>query len=243
MALVSAAAIVVAAIAIGFATRPAGGNAKDLIQPPTRYAADLTDGAAVGSPTAPVVLELFSDFQCPACRHFVNELLPRLLIDYVQPGIVRVEARDIDVIGGSRQPDESIELAAGAACAAEQDRYWQYHDLVFWNQGRENRGDHDANFIAAIADQAGVDRSAFDGCLARADIRQPIRQRTAAAAAAGIQSTPTLRLNGVVRVGVPAYDELAALIDRLAAAASPPMTPGAPSGVTAPTPAPSASPS
>ena len=59
-------------------------------------------------------------------------------------------------VPGRGTPDESLELAAGAACAAEQGRYWQYHDLVFWNQGRENAGDHDAAFIGRVATAAGA---------------------------------------------------------------------------------------
>ena len=151
---------------------------------------------------------------------FITEQLPRLLTDFVRPGVLRIESKDIDVLGQG-QPDESLELGAGARCVAEQDRYWQFHDLVFWNQGRENRGDHDAAFIARVADQATLDRTGWEACLARADVRQSIRDQTASARAAGISSTPTLRINGQVSVGVPDYDRLAALIGHLAASAAP----------------------
>jgi protein-disulfide isomerase len=230
MVLATGAALVIGAVLIALATRPAGTTGDTLTSPPTRYAASLTDGAALGSKTAPVVIQMYADFQCPACRQFVTGELPSLLTDYINPGTVRIEALDIDVLGHG-SPDESLELAAGAACAAEQDRYWQFHDLVYWNQGRENRGDHDAAFIAEVADQAGVDRSAWDACLARSDVRSAITSRTAAATAAGISSTPTFSINGTVTVGVPKYDELAALIDQLARAASPAASPAAASPV------------
>jgi len=227
IALVSAAAVVVALVVILFVRPATRESAAELTIPPTTYSHDLVDGEVLGSAAAPVMIEVFSDFQCPACRMFITEQLPRLLTDFVRPGVLRIESKDIDVLGQG-QSDESLELGAGARCAAEQDRYWQFHDVVFWNQGRENRGDHDAAFIARVADQATLDRTSWEACLARADVRQAIRDQTASARAAGISSTPTLRVNGQVSVGVPDYDRLAALIGQLAASAAP-ATRGAPS--------------
>lgn len=218
--LVTAAAVVIGIAIIAFArpSEPPGGAG--LIGPPTSYATDLVDGEVLGSATAPVVIQLYSDFQCPACKVFVTGQLQRLTSEFVVPGTVRVEARDIAFLGRG-SPDESLELAAGAACAAEQDRYWQFHDLVFWNQGRENRGDHDGEFIARVADAAGVDRAAWDACLASSDVRPALEAATTAALAAGVDSTPTLVVNGQPVVGVPDYDRLAELIRKLAAPPSP----------------------
>ena len=196
----------------------------DLITPPTSYPAALVSGEMVGAATAPVVIKVYSDFQCPACKLFVTTELQRLVTEFVVPGTLRIEANDIDIVGsGSR--NESLELAAGAACAAKQGRYWAFHDLVFWNQLRENHGDYDAAFIARVADAAGVDRAAWDTCFAANDVRQTIVARSTAAAAAGIQSTPTLVINGQSVVGVPDYDQLAALIRALAASPSPSAAP------------------
>lgn len=216
-------AVFIGALLILFATRPSGGNGAELRIPVSSYPAGLTDGETVGSKTAPVVIEVFADFQCPACKQFVMTELPALMTDFVEPGIVRIEARDIDIRGGGN-PDESLELAAGAYCAAQQNRYWQFHDLVFWNQGRENKGDHDAAFINRVASEAGLDMTAWTTCDQRTDIRQPIKDRTAAAFAQGINSTPTLRINGQVAVGVPDYSQLAALIRQMAASGSPAPT-------------------
>ena len=228
LVVVTTAALALGLVAVFLANRPPASSSTALSQGPTSYPATLTDGTSLGSPTAPVVIELYADFQCPACRQFVTLELPRLVTDYVVPGTVRVEAHDLDILGrGTR--DESLELAAGAVCAAEQDRYWQYHDLVFWNQGRENMGDHDAAFIAAVADQAGVDPGRWRTCFSRSDIRAPIGTRTAAARRAGIQYTPTLLVNGTSMVGVPVYEELAATIDRLAGVSGAPVASPAPS--------------
>ena len=192
-----------------------GGSGEELFRPPTSYPPALVDGDTLGRAGAPVLIELYSDFQCPACRQFVTGSMARLVSEFVVPGTVRIEAKDVDILGRGN-PSESLELAAGASCAAEQGRYWQFHDLVFWNQGRENRGDHDAAYIRQVADAGGTELVAFDACLARNDVRDPIRLQTAAAAAAGIISTPTLVVNGQPIVGVPQYEQLATLIQQLA---------------------------
>ena len=217
MAIVTLLAVALGVILVALAWRPASPPAgAQLVTAPTTYPADLTDGTTLGSATAPVVIQLYADFQCPICRDFVTEQLPRLVTDYVKPGIVRIEAKDLDILGKG-SPDESLELAAGAACAAQQDRYWAFHDLVFWNQRRENKGDHDAAFIASVAAESGVDVAAWNACNSAADGRQAIRSATRVALAAGIQATPTLVVNGQRFVGLPVYTQLAALIDQLAA--------------------------
>jgi len=211
--LVSGVAVLFAVVFIAFGGTRGPAPSAELVQPPTTYSADIVDGAVLGSKTAPVVLELFADFQCPACRLFVTKQLGRLVDDFVVPGTLRIEARDIAFLGRG-SPDESLELAAGARCAAEQGRYWQFHDYVFWNQGRENRGDHDSAFVARMAAAAGAEPAALQACLARDDVRAAISAQTTAAIGQGIQSTPTLVVNGVRVVGVPAYADLAELIRR-----------------------------
>jgi protein-disulfide isomerase len=221
VALVTGAAVVLGAVLIFLAmprlTAPGG----DLILPPGEYPATAIRSEALGNDAAPVVIQLYADFQCPACRLFVTDQLHRLVDEFVVPGTVRLEARDVAFLGRGN-PDESLELAAGAACAAEQGRYWQFHDLVFWNQGRENKGDHSAAFIGRIADAAGLDRAAWDACVAGNDVRPAITSRTAAAVAQGVNRTPTLLVNGQAVVGVPSYDQLAALIRSMATGGTPP---------------------
>jgi protein-disulfide isomerase len=220
----TAGAILVGVVAIAFATGALGGNGGNagagLVEPATSYAGLTVDRATVGSPTAPVTIQIFSDFQCPACKLFITTQLPSLLNDFVRPGLVKIESKDIDVIdrGGST---ESIDLAAAGACAAEQNKYWAYHDLVFWNQGRENKGDHNAAFIDKAATGAGLDMTAFHTCDARSDVRQAIRQATTDAASTGLTATPTLVINGKTATGVPQYADLKSYLTQLLASIGP----------------------
>lgn len=226
--LVTVTAVLIGVAVIAFARPAAITPGAELVTPPTAYAAALVDGEVAGAADAPVVLELYSDFQCPACRQFVTQQLPRLISEFVQPGTLRIEARDIDILG-TGTPSESLQLAAGASCAAAQNRYWQFHDYAFWNQGRENMGDHNAAFIARVADAAGVDRTAWDTCVAGSEARAAVTATTSAALGLGINQTPTLFVNGQRFAGVPNYDQLAALIRELAASPAP-GTSSAPAG-------------
>ncbi|NJD29252.1 MAG: hypothetical protein FIA92_13270 [Chloroflexi bacterium] len=218
LAIVTFVAVVVGAVIIFFGL-PKNEPPGELIVPAMAYTDELTNGEVVGSPDAPVVMEVYSDFQCPACKLFVTDQLSGLVNEFVKPGLLRIEARDVAFL--TRGSDESLRLAVGAACAAEQDRYWQFHDIAFYNQGRENQGDHDAAFIARVADAAGVDRAAWDTCIARSDVAAEIQSQTNGATSAGISSTPTLVVNGERFVGVQQYSVLAERIRALAASPSP----------------------
>lgn len=219
--LVSAAALVVAVAVIVLNQKPAPAyTGGDLFNPPLTYAADLAEGDSLGSADAPVVMEVWSDFQCPVCGRLVRDQFPALKTRFIDTGILRIQARDIAFLGtGDR--DESLELATGAMCAAEQDRYWSFHDFVFYNQGRENAGDYSEAFVSAVAGRSGVDRAAWDACMQGDDVRGAVRSATQQALGAGVSATPTISLNGGPRVpGLPDAAELISQIEALAAAAA-----------------------
>jgi protein-disulfide isomerase len=229
---VSVAALVVGAAIIllnqkDAPTPPAG----ELITPPLTYAADIVDGELLGRADAPVLMEVWADYQCPVCGRWDREQLGTLKTQFVDTGILRIQARDIAFLG-TTSFDESLELATGARCAAEQNRFWPFHDLIYWNQGRENRGDHDAGFIAAVADRAGVDRAAWDACIARQDARDAVKAATTEALAKGINSTPTIALNG--GPPIPGLQDLNTVVAQIQALAGGPGATLAPAASTAP---------
>jgi protein-disulfide isomerase len=225
-ALVSVAALAVAVAIIVLNQKPPPSDTGGfLITPPTSYTADIVDGTSLGPANASVVMEVYSDFQCPFCAQLVEDMFPTLKSELVDTGVLRIVSRDIAIVGRG-DPNESIELAAGAVCASRQDRYWQFHDLVFYNQGGENLGDHDEAFIAAVANRAGVDRAAWDTCMDDEAVRDAIRAETTTTLSRGIHGTPTLILNGGAPISpIPALEQLIAQIRALAAAGSPSPVP------------------
>ena len=214
-----AAAIAVLLIAIAMLshgrTDPAPTTA--LVEPRAPVPADLVDGLALGRADAPVVLEVYGDYQCPVCGRYARDYLPRLVSDLVAPGTLRIVDRPIAFLG-TGDPDESVDAAVGAACAARQDRYWDFHDLMMWNQSGENRGAFSRTRLFAMADRIGLDRAAFDACFGDPSVARSVGLETNAATSAGIASTPTFVVNGQRVVGLVAYEDLAGLIRGLAQA-------------------------
>ena len=108
-------------------------------------------GTTLGNPNAPVRMIEFADLQCPFCRNFAVSQLPGVVQKYVRPGKVRMDFRTLAFIG----PD-SERAGRVAEAAAQQNRLWNFADLVYLNQGEENSGYVTGDFLTAIARSAGV---------------------------------------------------------------------------------------
>jgi protein-disulfide isomerase len=93
------------------------------------------DGITLGRRDAPVTLVEFADLQCPYCRDYALQVLPQVVRDYVATGKVRMEFRDLAFLG----PD-STKAARAAAAAGEQGKLWNFVDVFYFNQGKENSG-------------------------------------------------------------------------------------------------------
>lgn len=168
------------------------------------------DGEWLGDPGAPVVVEEYLDMQCPFCADFAVEQLPALLEERVRTGEVRMRLRMLSFLG-----EDSVEAGRFAAAAARQDRMWDVVEAFMARQGAENSGYVDEAFLRTVGGEGGVDvdRALQDaGGDAAAKL---LSDADAAAAAAGIDATPTFRV-GTENV---AADGLEAAIERALKAA------------------------
>jgi protein-disulfide isomerase len=204
-------------------TAPKSVDVGSLNAPLSQAPAELADGRTLGKADAPVTLEVWSDYQCPACEQFATISEPVLIRTYVATGTLRIVDHDAAFQGAKSAAayDESVEAAAGARCAAEQGRFWPFHDWVFANQVGENEGAFRDERLRAIATAAGLDVAAWDACRATGEQQAAVRAETKQAADQGINATPTLYINGQVIVGLRGAAELGAMIETAAAAPSP----------------------
>lgn len=101
-----------------------------LLVPALVAAPPVDKGKAFGNPSAPITIELFSDFQCPSCRSLHMTLLPALMRDYVVPGKAYLVYREFPLAGHNH----SREAAAYACAAARVGKYEQVADVLFQNQ-------------------------------------------------------------------------------------------------------------
>jgi protein-disulfide isomerase len=206
---------VVALVLVGALVLLQGGpsakvDAAGLHAPTTPTSAASADGRSLGKADAPVTLEVWSDFQCPACGQYAEVVEPLLVRDYVTPGTLRIVHHDAAFQGAKSKAtyDESVEAGAGARCAADQGRYWPFHDWLFANQSGENKGAFADARLRAIAISAGLDVPKWDACRATGEQQTAARSETAQGAAKGVNATPTLYLNGEAIVGLKSATEL-----------------------------------
>ncbi len=169
-----------------------------------------------------VTIEIWSDFQCPACAFFAKSVQPDLINEYVRPGTVHIVFRDMAFIDGGDPNGESHQAAAAARCAAEQGTFWPYLDYLFENQGGENTGAFDRAMLDTVAIAVGNDANAFASCMARDALEQAVSSETDQGSKAGVMSTPTLVVNGVLQEpGALSLDTLGTLIAEALARATP----------------------
>jgi protein-disulfide isomerase len=161
------------------------------------YPEEMADGTATGEAGLPT-LQMFEDFQCPFCLRFTAER-EELLMEYVRDGKLRVEFRNLPILG-----QESVNAAAAAVCAAEQDGFWPYHNKLFQVQAAAdqmtneqlNVGRFALDALVGYAGDVGLDEAAFGTCLEDPATIAAVQTDFDAARDLGLRSTPTFVLDG-----------------------------------------------
>ena len=108
------------------------------------------DDVVLGDPKAPVTIFEFGDYQCPFCSRFWLQTEPQIRDNYVKTGKVKMVYRDFAFLG-----PESQAAANAVRCAADQGKYWEYHDALFSAEvkdGQENNGNLNTALFTKIAE-------------------------------------------------------------------------------------------
>jgi protein-disulfide isomerase len=148
------------------------------------------DGESLGAADARVTLVVYADPQCPACAGFAVQTLPELVERYVRPGDVRLEYRGVAIIG----PDSTTGLEAAYA-AGLQSKLWDFSDVTYLNQGDENSGWLDDDFVrAAAASVPGLDVARVLEDRGSAEVERQLEAAQSQAEDAGIEGTPTFQV-------------------------------------------------
>lgn len=173
------------------------------------------DGQHLGDPNAPVKIDVWEDFQCPACRNYSQTVEPLVITNYVETGKVYYTFHFYPLIDGGNAAGESHHSANAAMCASEQGRFWDYHAILFANWSGENQGSFADARLVAFADSLGLDLTAFNTCFQSDRYANFINQDLLTGQTAGVSGTPSVFVNGqIVTPGyVPSYDQLAAAIE------------------------------
>lgn len=173
------------------------------------------DGTAMGSPDAPVLVEVWSDFQCPACKTFAEQVEMQVIENYVAGGNVRLVYRHYPFLDDNVPGNESDQAANASMCAAEQGKFWEYHEMLFTNWDGENEGAFADRRLIAFAESLGLDMGEFQSCFEENRYKDQIQEDFTAGQQAGVRGTPSIFVNGqqVTPGFVPTYQQMAEAID------------------------------
>lgn len=156
-----------------------------------RFEVDPGDDPFLGPVDAPVTIVEFSDFNCPYCQRWHQEVSQELMETF--PGQIRFVYKDFPVVGGGRT---GFLAAQAAHCAGEQIDYWEYHDAMFSGEyALESDG------VDQAAVDLGLDLDSFKECMVEARYADEVREDFEYGAGLGVSSTPTFFVNGIPVVG------------------------------------------
>lgn len=157
-----------------------------------------------GNPDAPIVLEEFSDFECPFCSRFTLQTLPQLMQNQIAAGEVVLIYYDFPLTSIHFQAEPA---ANAARCAGDQSAaaFWEMHDILYarlseWNSRRA------PEFFLSYAAELGLDMVAFADCVENNTHLDAVRADTALGVSRGVSSTPSFFINDQPLIGAQPVD-------------------------------------
>ncbi|MBI4015381.1 MAG: DsbA family protein [Candidatus Aenigmarchaeota archaeon] len=165
-----------------------------------------TSGAALkGDQNAKVSLVIFEDFQCPFCERFTSDALVKIEKDYVDTGKVKLFFKHFPLTQIHPYAQKASEAAA---CAQDQGKFWEYHDVLFKNQDKLGVDD-----LKKYAADMGLNTATFNSCLDSGTKKNQVEKDASDGDTAGVTGTPTIFVNGKPIVGAQPYAAFKAAID------------------------------
>jgi len=171
------------------------------IDPNARVEVSVDDDPAFGPDNASVVMIEFSDFNCPYCGRFSQDTLPLIRENYEDQ--IHFVYRDFPILSESSQ-----EAAIASECANDQGAFWEFHDLLF-----ENQGDFNQNLFISFVEQLELNIEQFTSCQNDSTTRDEVLDDYATAQSLGANGTPTFFINGRRVVGAQPYEVFQKMID------------------------------
>lgn len=168
-----------------------------------------SDPLAVGAVDAPVVMIEYSDYRCPYCGVYARKTQPEIIKKYVDSGQLRIEWRDLPVLG-----EASVNAAVAARAAGEQGLFWQFNEAVYAAAPEKGKAELSDPELVALAEKAGVpDMAKFASDLKNPELLALVRADLAEGTQLGLNSTPTFVINNQSIPGAQPMDVFTQVID------------------------------
>jgi protein-disulfide isomerase len=177
------------------------------------------DGLSLGDANAPATIDVFEDFQCPACRSFTESIEPLIIQDLVATGKARYVFHFYPFLDDTTNPfggGESDQAANAAMCANEQGKFWEMHSILFANWNGENQGAFSDRRLQTMGESIGLDMNTFNDCFNANKYETEIQADFDLGEQMGVSGTPSVFVNGS-KVGQPgkiaSYEEIAQAVN------------------------------
>ncbi len=179
--------------------------------PPDLTGTDLVSadvGVSRGAEDAPVLIEEYADYQCPACGMVGTLTLPQIFANYVDTGKARFVFYDFPL-----HPGNSELGAMAARCAGDQNAFWPMQKVLFGRMREWGTERNPERRIRQYADALGLDGRLLMDCVDSDKYREVVLASQTRARQLGLNQTPTFFINGRLVVGVLSYDAMSAAIE------------------------------
>jgi protein-disulfide isomerase len=213
--IVAGGVVAVAAIAAGvwFGTRPSspGPAPTAVVQTPDRAVLlqiQATDHV-LGDPKAPVTLIEYASLTCPHCAHFTVAVLPEIKTKWIDAGKVKLIYRDFPL-------DQTALKAAQLAECSGKDKYFGVVDMIFATQAKWATATDPIGELSKSLRIAGMGDAEVKACLANDAVQGGVLADYRGGETLGVNSTPTLFINGEQFKGARSVEDLDAAFARLA---------------------------
>jgi protein-disulfide isomerase len=157
----------------------------------------------IGPEDAPITIVEFSDYQCPFCKRWHDEVYQSLLNEY--PGQIRLVYRHLPL---TSLHSDAFPAAEAAMCAGEQNAYWPFHEKLFSSDALGS------SIYVQYAQDLGLDINSFEECVAENRYQEAVQSDLDFAVGMGVRSTPTFFINGLAVVGAQPLDVFKQVIDK-----------------------------
>ena len=168
------------------------------------------DGVHLGDPNAPIKVDVYGDFRCSACLSYTQNIEPQVIKNYVETGKVYYTFHSYIVIDGHDGSDASLRSANAAMCAAEQNRFWDYHATLYANQITESAAMFTDARLTTMAENLKLDMTAFNQCYQAKKDSNQVQQDITQATSLNVTGTPSVFVNGTL---VPNFTQATQAID------------------------------
>lgn len=173
-------------------------------------------GATLGNANAPVTMTYFGDYECPVCQAFTLQGgFPQLVQNEVRQGKVKVVYKSF-CTATCNGPNPSVfptQQVAGLA-AGKQNKFWQYTELFYREQGQEDTGYVNEAYLTALARQVtGLNLATWQSDRNDSTLTAQVSSDQTDAKNIGVSGTPTLIFRGpkgqaAPSAAVPSYAQL-----------------------------------